>query len=196
VVVDVIAPVRTLAEKLALLNHAGRLAAESSPECLQGAGPHFFDIHQPLNAPEVVAALSVPGQTMDVLAADVDAKGAEFGWGCTPCPAGGYAASALFDPTGPVRAIALAAYELVLDLVWGPCRYDAAAIRDSLVKSVPVSRQSADRSVGVSGVAGVTVLPVAVSPDGRRLLAGAFGANTEIQCYLADVTAPASLWSC
>jgi len=53
---------------------------------LQRAGRHFYDIHELLSSPDVTAALSTPGQAMDVLADDVDAKSAEYGWGHTPRP--------------------------------------------------------------------------------------------------------------
>ena len=85
--VDVIAPVRTLAEKLALLHHAGVQATRTSTQALQRAGRHFFDVYQLLGSADVISALSAPGQAMEVLAADVDAKSAEFGWDHTPAPA-------------------------------------------------------------------------------------------------------------
>jgi Nucleotidyl transferase AbiEii toxin, Type IV TA system len=117
--VDVIAPVRTLAEKLALLHNAGHLAAQATVEPLQRAGRHLYDVHQLLKSQAVTAALSTPGQAMEVLAADVDAKSDEFGWGHTPRPGGGYAASLVFDPAGAVRNVAEEAYTRALNLVWG-----------------------------------------------------------------------------
>jgi hypothetical protein len=117
--VEAIAPVRTLAEKLALLHNAGQLATQGNAGALQRAGRHFYDIHQLLQTPDVTAALSAPGQTMDILAADVDAKSAEFGWDHTPRPDGGYASSLVFDPDGAVRNVAEEAYVLALSLVWG-----------------------------------------------------------------------------
>lgn len=117
--VEVIAPVRTLAEKLALLHHAGCEAAKGNPESLQRAGRHVYDVHQLLSSPDVVAALSTPGQTLDVLAADVDAKSAEFRWPYTPRPDHGYAASIVFEASGPVRDLAAYSYEQALSLVWG-----------------------------------------------------------------------------
>jgi len=117
--VDVIAPVRTLAEKLALLHHAGCMALQGNPGPLQRAGRHFYDIHELLRSPDVMAALSTPGQTMDVLADDVDAKSAQHGWGHTPRPRRGYADSLVFDPSGPARRMAEEAYQRALSLVWG-----------------------------------------------------------------------------
>jgi hypothetical protein len=117
--VDVIAPVRTLAEKLALLHHAGTVAARGNPVPLQRAGRHFYDVHDLLLSPDVVAALSVPGQTMDILATDVDEKSAEFGWDHTPRPGEGYSASIVFEPSGPVQTVAEDAYRSALSLIWG-----------------------------------------------------------------------------
>src|SRR5258708_16729787 len=85
--VDVIAAVRTLAEKLALLHGAGRLAAQGNARSLGQAGRHFYDIHQLLKSQDVIAALSIPGQTMEILAADVDAKSDDFVWVHPPRPA-------------------------------------------------------------------------------------------------------------
>jgi hypothetical protein len=87
--VEVIAPVRTLAEKVALLHHAGHLAADGKTESLQKAGRHLYDVDQLLHSAEVVETLSVPGQTMAVLAADVDAVSQKYHWPFTPRPADG-----------------------------------------------------------------------------------------------------------
>lgn len=117
--VDVIAPVRTLAEKLALLHDAGRLATQGNGKSLGQAGRHFYDVHQLLKSQDVIAALSIPGQTMEILAADVDAKSDEFGWSYTPRPGDGYAVSLVFDPVSDVRDMAEQAYSQALGLVWG-----------------------------------------------------------------------------
>ncbi|MGH3275101.1 MAG: nucleotidyl transferase AbiEii/AbiGii toxin family protein [Streptosporangiaceae bacterium] len=117
--VDVLAPVRTLAEKLALLHDAGHLAAQGDTRPLGQAGRHFYDIHQLLESHEVITALSIPGQTMEVLAADVDAKSEEYGWSHTPRPGDGFAASLIFDPASDVRNMADQAYRNALGLVWG-----------------------------------------------------------------------------
>jgi hypothetical protein len=117
--VDVIAPVRTLAEKLALLHHAGQLAAPASSETLLRAGRHFYDVYQLIGSVEVITALSAPGQSMAVLAADVDAKSAEFGWDYTARPADGYATSPVFDAAGPLRDVGAQAYTRAQSLIWG-----------------------------------------------------------------------------
>lgn len=117
--VNVIAPVRTLAEKLALVHHAAKLVEDGKTAQLLGAGRHYYDIRQLLENQEVIAALSAPGQAMAVLSADVDERSAEFGWDHTPRPADGYANSNAFRPTGAVREAAAAGYSAALNLVWG-----------------------------------------------------------------------------
>jgi Nucleotidyl transferase AbiEii toxin, Type IV TA system len=117
--VEVIAPVRTLAEKLALLHHAGHMATLGDTALLTKAGRHIYDVHQLLNSQDVQAALSTAGQTMPELAADVDAKSAEFRFPHTPRPTDGYATSPMLDPSSPLRPAAEASYHEVMDLVWG-----------------------------------------------------------------------------
>lgn len=117
--VDTIAPVRTLAEKLALLHHAGRLAEQGETTPLRKAGRHFYDIHQILKDDGVRTALSIPGQTMADLAADVDAWSANSGWDFTPRPREGYASGQAFRPIGAIRDAAEEGYNLALSLVWG-----------------------------------------------------------------------------
>jgi hypothetical protein len=104
---DVIAPVRTLVEKLALLHDAGRIADHGNGKSLGQAGRHFY------------AALSIPGQTMEILAADVDAKSDEFGWSYTPRPGDGSRPAPVFDPVSDIRDMAEQAYSQALGLVWG-----------------------------------------------------------------------------
>ena len=57
VTVNVIAPVRTLAEKLALLHHAGIMALAGDDGLLSKSGRHFYDVHQLLTAADVVQTL-------------------------------------------------------------------------------------------------------------------------------------------
>jgi Nucleotidyl transferase AbiEii toxin, Type IV TA system len=117
--VDVIAPVRTLAEKLALLHHAGHMAMIGDKALLTKVGRHIYDVHQLLDSQDVRAALSIAGQTMPELAADVDAKSNEFRFPHTPRPTDGYAVSPIFDLSSPLRPAVEASYHEVMDLVWG-----------------------------------------------------------------------------
>ena len=117
--VGVIAPVRTLAEKLALLHHAGVLAASGSTKTLDAAGRHIYDIYRLLSDDGVIATLNITGSQMTDLAPDVDAKSAEYGWGHTARPEGGYSKSVIFDPSGPVWEIAKQAFADAQLLIWG-----------------------------------------------------------------------------
>jgi hypothetical protein len=117
--VEVIAPVRTLAEKLALLHHAGVEAVGGAPRSLEAAGRHIYDVFRLLSDTEVIAALAIDGSRMTNLAPDVDAKSAEYGWEFTARPEGGYSTSTVFDPSGSVRAIAERGYVDAQGLMWG-----------------------------------------------------------------------------
>lgn len=59
----------------------------------------------------------------------MDAHSEEYHWPYTPRPDSGYAASIVFDPSGPVRAVIEDSYHLAMDLVWGakPTFYDCLA---------------------------------------------------------------------
>lgn len=113
-----IAPVRTLAEKLALLHHAGTSAAAGDNGALNAAGRHFYDVHSLLADPDVVADLQT-GTPMREIAADVDANSEMYGWPATRRPDDGYGASVTFDPNGPVRREAEDSYNSAVELVWG-----------------------------------------------------------------------------
>jgi hypothetical protein len=116
--IGVIAPVRTLAEKLALLHHAGTIANDGDDRALLASGRHFYDVHQLLSDGQVLAALGGRG-SMAAIAADVDDNSRKNRWPFTARPSAGYASSVAFSPGGPVRSCAQAAYETALGLVWG-----------------------------------------------------------------------------
>ena len=118
VTVNVIAPVRTLAEKLALLHHAGTMAIGGDDSLLSESGRHFYDVHQLLTDAGVVQTLE-DLTTLDEIAADVDSNSERYGWSYTPRPEEGYGSSAVFNLTSPAQEIAEAAYEDALRLVWG-----------------------------------------------------------------------------
>jgi hypothetical protein len=116
---EVLAPVRTLAEKLALLHHAGTRAQAGDSSALMGAGRHMYDVYRLLSDPEVCDVLERAGSRMDLLAADVDGQSEKYGWTFTPRPPAGYAASVVFEADGQIGRAAKAAYQLALRLVWG-----------------------------------------------------------------------------
>jgi hypothetical protein len=118
VTVNVIAPVRTLAEKLALLHHAGTMAIGGDDSLLSESGRHFYDVHQLLTDAGVVQTLENL-TTLQEIAIDVDSNSEHHGWSYTPRPKGGYGSSPAFNLPSPAREIAEAAYEDALRLVWG-----------------------------------------------------------------------------
>jgi dipeptidyl aminopeptidase/acylaminoacyl peptidase len=62
--------------------------------------------------------------------------------------------------------------------------------RDPAVHGLIIYDLSGGPEIRFPGVPGHTAYPVAISPDGRWALAGTYGANTDLQCYLADMTQP------
>jgi Nucleotidyl transferase AbiEii toxin, Type IV TA system len=118
VTVNVIAPVRTLAEKLALLHHAGTVALAGDDSLVSEGGRHFYDVHQLLTDPDVIQTLENL-TTLEEIAADVDRNSERYGWAYTPRPEAGYGSSPVFNLTGPAREVAEAAYGDALRLVWG-----------------------------------------------------------------------------
>jgi dipeptidyl aminopeptidase/acylaminoacyl peptidase len=60
--------------------------------------------------------------------------------------------------------------------------------RDPAVWDLLIYDLSGGLTRRIEGIAGRTVYPVGFSPDGTRVLAGSFGANTDIQCHVADLT--------
>jgi hypothetical protein len=114
--INVLSPVRTLVEKLALVHDLGSRFPTSSDR-LQQAGRHFYDIHRLLASAEVHEGLEYG--RIGELAADVDAQSAANGWTFTPRPADGYAWSPVFAEDHPCQEVVRSSYETALKLVWG-----------------------------------------------------------------------------
>lgn len=60
--------------------------------------------------------------------------------------------------------------------------------RDPAVADVIVHDLAGGPARRLHGIPGRSAYPVAISPDGRWVLAGAYGANTDFQAYLGDLT--------
>lgn len=116
---DCIAPVRTLAEKLALLHHAATAAAQGNESALARAGRHYGDIARLLGDADVQMALRTPGSTIAELAVDVDDWSAKAKWSYTPRPEDGYASSVAFSADSPAVRVARESYEDAKALMWG-----------------------------------------------------------------------------
>lgn len=119
--VEVLAPERTLLEKLALL-HDGvtRYPDEAARGCLLKAGRHIYDIARLLTDTRVIAALETLGTDgVRDLCADIDDHSAagEFSW--TPRPEGGYGDSPLLQLTPQCREVLESGYEVAMGFVYG-----------------------------------------------------------------------------
>lgn len=122
VTMAVLAPERTLLEKLALLHDAAsRYPDDKARTKLLTGGRHLYDIHQLLNSPDVLNALRALGPDgLTDLCRDIDehSENAEFSY--TPRPADGYRASPLLEPAtaalDPLRTGYLSAMNLVYGL--------------------------------------------------------------------------------
>jgi len=113
VIVTALVPERTLAEKLAFLHHR---ATVHDLEALTRGARHLYDVHRILGHGETTELLD--STTIADLMDDVDERSATAGWGYTPRPSDGFAASPAFHD--PSAAAALAeGFADVRTLVWG-----------------------------------------------------------------------------
>lgn len=115
VTVTVLRPERTLVEKLSLVHHLETLDAAAI--AVSDKGRHLYDIYQLLGDRSTLAAIR-KGYVADA-AADAETHSAANGWGYTPRPADGFAASPAFDVASPKVDALRAAYERVRPLVYG-----------------------------------------------------------------------------
>lgn len=130
--VRVLAPWRTLVEKLVLLHTAH--TAEDPTAAVRGAR-HYYDVHQLLARPEIVAGIQEHG--IGILARDVCTYSAAADMPASPRPRDGFASSPAFTD-GPHLGAAQVEYEqrVLAQLLWPTDRrptFDEclAAVRDS-----------------------------------------------------------------
>lgn len=112
--VTVLAPERTLAEKLAFLHHR---ATTGDLDALRRGARHLYDVTLLLRSARVREALA-DGE-IAALMNDVDARSDAAGWPFTPRPVDGFAASPAFHPTEDVLAALEAGFVQLAELVWG-----------------------------------------------------------------------------
>jgi len=123
--VDVLAPERTLLEKVAAVHAA---AARQDTAALLKQGRHFYDIDRLLNTTSVTAALSALGRDgLSALVTDIDRQSEEAGFAWAPRPSGGYADSPAFDPAHGSQAAIRRGYQNAMTLIHGQ-PIDLAAI--------------------------------------------------------------------
>lgn len=115
--VNVLAPERTLFEKLAAVHDA---ASRNDTAALLKHGRHFYDIHRLVENAQVVAVLdAIDPIEKRKLIDDIDQQSVAAGFSSTSRPEDGYASSPAFDPDHPARAAIEAGYVAAQQLIYG-----------------------------------------------------------------------------
>lgn len=115
--VNVLAPERTLFEKLAAVHDA---TSRTAKDTLLKHGRHFYDIHCLLHDGQVIDALDALGsEGIKALVDDIDSQSAVAGFSSTPRPTEGYAHSPAFDREDSTRGVIEAGYEAAQALIYG-----------------------------------------------------------------------------
>ena len=115
--VNVLAPERTLLEKIAAVHDA---AVRNDAKTLLKHGRHFYDIDRLLNTPTVVEALtSLGADGFAELVGDINAHGEAAGFSWSRRPDGGYAHSPAFDPAHSSHPSILTGYDSAQHLIHG-----------------------------------------------------------------------------
>ena len=116
----VLAPERTLVEKLHLL-HSAASAPTSDNSIILKAARHYYDVYRLLTNPSVLDRLAEIEGGVATLAADIHecSLAAGFPGPSEPRPVDGYGSSAAFARSGSGHELSATAYEAVERLVWG-----------------------------------------------------------------------------
>lgn len=115
--VNVLAPERTLFEKLAAVHDA---ASRANSDALLKYGRHFYDIHCLLQDDQVISELVLLGdEGVRALVADIDSQSTAADFSSTPRPPEGYGHSPAFDRTHSMRNTIETGYEAAQALVYG-----------------------------------------------------------------------------
>ncbi len=118
--VRVLAPERTLLEKLALLHDASTRHELGQDTRLPQLGRHVYDVSRLLGSAEVRAALESLGPTgVGRLCADIDEHSASYSWSFTPRPSGGFGESQYLDTSRNCHKVLRAAYGSSNALIYG-----------------------------------------------------------------------------
>lgn len=113
-----LAPERTLLEKLSGLH---TMVVSGDLEKLSKAGRHLYDVACLLGNATVIETLRQLGPTgVTALVADIESHSRDAGFASLPRPAGGFAASPVFNRTHELHSLVLKAYEAAMPLVHGP----------------------------------------------------------------------------
>ncbi|MDQ2839261.1 MAG: nucleotidyl transferase AbiEii/AbiGii toxin family protein [Actinomycetota bacterium] len=118
---SVLAPERTLLEKLALLHDgASRFPDGHARSKLLQGGRHLYDVHQLLGSESVLGALRTQGPAgVQALWSDIDEHSQEADFSFTPRPAAGFGGSPLLDNNSPWQSVGRQGYATAMDLVYG-----------------------------------------------------------------------------
>lgn len=120
--ITVLAPERTLAEKLAYLHHRSTVGDYDK---LREGARHLYDSAMLLRCDRVMGALADGG--IVELMVDIDQRSAAAGWSSTPRPESGFATSVAFGGDKTVTAALRDGYTQLFNLVWGDLpTYDEA----------------------------------------------------------------------
>ena len=115
--VNVLAPERTLLEKIAAVHDA---AVRGDTATLLKHGRHFYDIDRLLNTQHIVDALVALGSGgFAELVEDINAHSSDAGFSWSPRPEGGYADSPAFDPEADVHGAISTGFQAAQSLVHG-----------------------------------------------------------------------------
>lgn len=132
--VNVLAPERTLFEKLAAVHDA---ASRNDTAALLKRGRHVYDIHRLIQNPRVAAVLAAMGaESKQSLVDDIDQQSRAADFSSTPRPAKGYASSPAFDSDHPSREAIEAGYNAAQQLIYG----DLVSLEEA-VASVHAARE-------------------------------------------------------
>lgn len=115
--VNVLAPERTLFEKLAAVHDS---ASRNDTTALLKCGRHFYDIHRLVQNPQVAAVLkTMSADSKQSLMDDIDQQSQAAGFFSTPRPEHGYADSPAFDSEHPSREAIEVGYNAAQQLIFG-----------------------------------------------------------------------------
>jgi hypothetical protein len=132
--VNVLAPVRTLLEKIAAVHDA---AVRTDDAALLKHGRHFYDIDRLLNTNSVIEALDALGHDRFAeLVADINSHSDDAGFSWSPRPESGYADSPAFDPSADAFAAIHTGFDAARNLIHG-----APVTLDDVMNTVRANRE-------------------------------------------------------
>lgn len=131
--IEVLAPERTLVEKLALLH---RLSLKDDGEALARNGRHLYDVYKLLTAEAITTKLRADPGTVARLADDADEQSAKWEMPYEPRPERGYGDSPAFDASGAPASSLRQGLEAATTLIYG--------VVPSFEDCIEVIRSSAD----------------------------------------------------